>query len=88
MKSYATFRHHPYGQIVPPTNDDRHVQEIVPYGKYGAGLWTGHPIGLIIVIGMLIVGLVGIPEWRYFFGASVVLGSAVGYLLLRHHHLV
>ncbi len=86
MKSYATFRRHPYGWVVPPTNDDRQPMEVVPYGKFGAGVWTGHPAGLIVVIGILIVGLVGIPEWRYFFGATVLVGAAVGYLLLRHHH--
>jgi hypothetical protein len=85
MKSYATFRRHPYGQVVPPLNDDRSPTEVVPFGKYGAGVWTGHPAGLIVVIGIIVVGLIGIPEWRYFFGATVLLGSLVGYLLLRRH---
>lgn len=88
MKSYATFRHHPFGQVVPPTNEDRQAWEVVPYGKFGAGLWTGHPIGFVVVLGILIVGLVGIPEWRYFFGATVLVGSLVGYLLVRHHRLL
>jgi hypothetical protein len=85
MKSYATFRRHPYGQVVPPANDDRSPLEVVPFGKYGAGVWTGHPAGLMVVIGMLIVGLIGIPEWRYFFGAAVLLGSVVAYFLFRRH---
>ncbi len=45
MKSYATFRRHPYGQVVPPTNDDRQPMEVVPYGKFGAGVWTATPPG-------------------------------------------
>ncbi|MGB2662473.1 MAG: hypothetical protein WAK48_00625 [Candidatus Acidiferrum sp.] len=85
MKSYATFRRHPYGQVVAPSNDDRNPWEVVPFGKFGAGVWTGHPAGLIVVIGILIVGLIGIPEWRYFFAATILLGSLVGYLLLRRH---
>jgi hypothetical protein len=85
MKSYATFRRHPYGQIVPPTNEDRPTWEVVPYGNFGAGIWTGHPIGFVVVLGILIVGLVGIPEWRYFFAASVLAGSLVAYALWRHH---
>jgi hypothetical protein len=85
MKSYATFRRHPFGEIVPPTNEDRQTWEVVPYGKFGAGLWTGHPAGLIAVIGILIVGLVGIPEWRYFFSATVIVGSLVAYALWRRH---
>lgn len=88
MKSYVTFRRHPFDQVVAPVNDDRHPMAIVPYGKFGAGLWTGHPIGLVIVIGMLVVGLVGIPEWRWFFGATVLVGSLVGYSLWRRHQIL
>lgn len=88
MKSYVTFRRHPFDQVVAAVNDDRHPMAIVPYGKFGAGVWTSHPIGLVIVIGMLIVGLVGIPEWRWFFGATVLVGSLVGYSLCRRHNLL
>jgi len=85
MKSYVTFRRHPLGEVVPHTNEDRHPMEVVPYGKFGGGVWTGHPIGFVVVVGILIVGLVGIPEWRWFFGATLVVGGAVGYLLWRRH---
>lgn len=85
MKSYATFRRHPFGEVVPHTNEDRPSWEIVPFGKLGAGVWTGHPVGLFVVIGLLIVGLVGMPEWRYFFGASVIAGSLFAYVLWRLH---
>lgn len=85
MKSYATFRRHPLNEVVPRTNEDRSPWEIVPFGKLGAGVWTGHPAGLIVVVGILIVGLVGIPEWRYFFGAAVLIGGLIGYALWRRH---
>ena len=85
MKSYATFRRHPYGQVVPRTNEDRPTWDVLPYGKLGAGLWTGHPIGLVICIGLIVIGLVGIPEWRWFFGASVLLGSFLGFAFWRLH---
>lgn len=85
MKSYATFRRHPYGQVVPPRHEDRQTWEVIPYGKLGAGVWTGHPIGLVICIGLIVIGLVGIPEWRWFFGASVLAGSLVAYSLWRLH---
>jgi hypothetical protein len=85
MKSYITFRRYPFGEVVAHTNEDRHPLEVVPYGRFGAGLWTGHPAGLIVVIGILIVGLIGIPEWRYFFGATVFLGSLFAYTLYRRH---
>jgi len=85
IKSYATFRRHPYGQVVPPTHDDLQIWEVVPYGKLGGGVWNGNMAGLIAVIGILIVGLVGLPEWRYFFGATVLAGSIVAYTLLKRH---
>ena len=83
MKSYTTFRRHPLGVVVAHTNDDRHPAQVVPFGRFGAGLWTGHPIGLFIATGLVLIGLIGIPEWRWFFGASLVLGSLFGYLLWR-----
>jgi hypothetical protein len=59
--------------------------ELVPFGRYGGGLLTGHPIGLFIVIGVLAMGLIGLPEARWFFGASLALGCVVGFLLWLHH---
>ena len=59
MKSYVTFRRHPLDAVVARTNEDRHPLEVVPYGRFGAGLWTGHPIELVIVTGLVVVGLVG-----------------------------
>ena len=85
MKAYATFRRHPFGEVVPRTNEDRHPAQVVPYGRFGAGLWTGHPIGLFIVAGLIVIGLIGIPAWRWFFGATVLVGSVTGYLLWRRH---
>jgi hypothetical protein len=59
--------------------------ELVPFGRYGGGQWTGHPIGLVIVVGFLLMGLVGLPEFRLFFLVSLVLGVALGLVLRRAH---
>lgn len=83
MKSYATFRRHPLGVVVAPTNQDRHPLQVVPFGRYGVGVWTGHPIELVVVLGMVLIALIGIPESRWFFGATVLVGSVTGYLLWR-----
>ena len=83
MKSYASFRRQPLGGVAARSNEDRHPAQVVPFGRFGAGLWTGHPIGLFIVAGFVLIGLIGIPEWRWFFGASVVFGGLFGYLLWR-----
>jgi hypothetical protein len=68
----------------------RHSEEsdparVVPFGLRGVGLLTGHPIGLGIVFGVLLIGLIGIPEARLFFAASMVLGTVFGLLFWLHH---
>ena len=84
MRSYAAFRR-PLGEVVARSNADRNPLQVVPFGRFGAGVWTGHPIELFIVLSILFMGLVGIPEWRWFFGATVLVGSVVGYLLWRRN---
>jgi hypothetical protein len=60
-------------------------KHLVPFGPYGAGQWTAHPIGLVIVLGLLLMGLLGMPEYRLFFVGSLVLGGLLGFSLwLRH----
>ena len=59
--------------------------EAMPFGRYGGGLLTGHPIGLVIVVGILAMGLIGLPEARLFFGASAALGGIAGFLVWLHH---
>ena len=58
---------------------------IVPFGPYGGGQFTGHPIGLLIVIGFIAMAFVGVPEARWFFVISLALGLAFGFFLWLHH---
>jgi hypothetical protein len=59
--------------------------KIVPFGRYGGGEWNAHPIGLVVVLGFLLMGLVGIPEFKWFFAGALALGSLCGLLLWRYH---
>jgi hypothetical protein len=59
--------------------------KIVPFGNYGGGLWTGHPIGLFIAIGLLTMGIVGLPEARWFLALAVPAGIICGTLMWFHH---
>jgi hypothetical protein len=83
MNPIFKFKH--AGARGAPHNAEPEPTKVVPFGLYGGGLMTGHPIGLVIVIGLLLMGLIGIPESRWFFGAALVFGGLCGLLLwLRH----
>jgi len=59
--------------------------EVVPFGRYGAGLLTAHPVGLVVVFGILAIGLEAMPEARWFFAGALLAGGACGFVLwLRH----
>ncbi len=82
-----TLGHFTSAYIAPPTPREGEVQikDLVPFGKYGAGRWTGHPIGAFISLGIVVIALVGVPESRYFLAAAVPLGATFGFILWRAH---
>src|SRR5277367_6107050 len=59
--------------------------EVVPVGPVGASQWTGHPIGLFIVVSLFLSLLVGAPDARVFVLISLGLGTLLaGALYLWH----
>ena len=60
-------------------------EHLVPQGQFGAGQWTGHPVGLLVVAAVLVMVLVGIPEARTFLVIALLFGAVLGWILwLRH----
>jgi hypothetical protein len=84
VKLPVRIRHENYEQKTTHRKEPS-AAELVPFGRYGGGQWTGHPIGLVIVIGFLLMGLVGLPEFRWFFLVSLALGVVLGLVLRRVH---
>ena len=64
-----------------PQTSDVDPREVIPFGRYGAGLLTAHPVGLVVVFGLLLMGLAGLPEARWFFAGALVLGGIFGLFL-------
>ena len=58
---------------------------LVPFGPKGAGQWTGHLVGLFIVIGFVVMALVGVPESRPFLIGSIACGAVLGGALWFWH---
>lgn len=63
----------------------REYPHVVPFGLLGGGQWTGHPIGLLIVFGFVLMALVGVPESRLFFAMSLGLSAVFGAGLYLWH---
>jgi hypothetical protein len=57
--------------------------EIMP--TYSADLMTAHPVGLVVVFGVLLMGLIELPEARWFFGGVLLLGIIFGFLSWIRH---
>ena len=60
-------------------------KHLVPFGPYGVGQWTGHPIGLVIVIGLVFMGLISrspVSDLMFF---SLLGGAVVGVFLWLYH---
>lgn len=84
-----TLGHFTNAHIAPPTPgaDELHPKDVVPFGKYGAGRWTGHPIGLLIALGIVLIALIGVPESRYFLAAALPIGTLFGFVLWKLHQV-
>ena len=60
-------------------------KHLVPFGPYGGGQMSAHPIGLVIVIGLLVMGLASGNPVRSLLLGSVLGGAMLGFFLwLRH----
>lgn len=59
--------------------------EPIPFGRGGAGLYTGHPVGLVVVIGVLLMGLFALPEARWFLAGALLFGGICGFFLWIRH---
>jgi hypothetical protein len=69
----------------PPRDSDPDPTEVVPFGRYGAGLITAHPVGLVVVIGLLLMGFFGLPGASLFFVSALLVGGAWGLLSWIRH---
>jgi hypothetical protein len=56
-----------------------------PYGRYGVGKITEHPVGLLVVAFVIFLVLWTVPDVWMFLAAAIALGALIGFVLwLRH----
>lgn len=56
-----------------------------PYGRYGVGKITEHPVGLLVVAFMIFLVLWTVPKAWMFLTGSIVLGALIGLVLWFRH---
>ena len=60
-------------------------KQLAPFGPGGVGQWTAHPIGLVIVIGLVLMGLVSRTPVSELMLFSLLGGAVVGFFLWLYH---
>jgi hypothetical protein len=78
-------RHGALGRTIEHRHAHSGSAEVIPFGRYGAGLWTASPIGLVIAVGLFVMVLAGMPEARPFFAAAAIVGALCGFVLWFRH---
>jgi hypothetical protein len=72
----------------PVSRSEPDPPEVTPFGRYGVGLLTGHTVGLVVVFGLLLLGLIGLPEARWFLAGALLVGGICGFFLWLRHRKV
>ena len=70
--------------ISDSSHDLPNPTKVVPFGNYGGGLLTSHPIGLVIVLGLLVMGFVD-TEAKWFLALAVPAGAICGFFMWLYH---
>jgi len=60
-------------------------QKLQPFGLSGVGVITGHPVGLILVAGVILITVEAIPAAWWFVAAAVAIGILIGISLWLYH---
>jgi hypothetical protein len=76
----SLIRHGDSGQRELDSDDVR------PYGRFGVGTFTAHPVGLLVVIAVIVIAMVGLPPARLFLAAFIVGGIFGFFLWLRNRN--
>ena len=60
---------------------------VIPFGYHGTGLSAGYPIGLVIVVGLLTMGIAGLSEARRSLALAAPAGAISGFFMWLHHRI-
>jgi hypothetical protein len=64
---------------------EKDIDSVKPFGRYGVGVITEHPAGLLVISAVVLLTLETIPESRWFLAAALIVGGAFGFFLWLQH---
>lgn len=74
-----------FGAKSAPEEPEIDRQKVQPFGLSGVGVITSHPVGLVLIAGIILIALEAIPAARWFVAAAVAVGVAFGVCLWLYH---
>ena len=67
--------------MVQPPMIEKDIDSAKPFGRYGVGVMTEHPAGLLVVAAVILLTLETIPGARWFLAATLIAGACFGFVL-------
>jgi hypothetical protein len=65
----------------PSRNPAEDADSVRPFGPSGVGLITGHPVGLVVALGIVLLTIIALPPARIFFLGAILFGGIIGFFL-------
>jgi hypothetical protein len=64
---------------------EKDIDSVRPLRRYGVGVITEHPAGLLVIAAVIILTVETIPGALWFLAATLIAGASFGFVLwLRH----
>jgi hypothetical protein len=64
---------------------EKDIDSVKPFGRYGVGVITEHPAGLLVIAAVIFLTVETIPGALWFISATLVAGASFGFVLWLQH---
>jgi hypothetical protein len=64
---------------------EKDIDSVRPLGRYGVGVITEHPAGLLVIAAAIILTVETIPGALWFLAATLIAGASFGFVLWLQH---
>ena len=60
---------------------EKDIDSVKPFGRYGVGVITEHPAGLMVIAAVILLTVETIPGALWFISATLIAGASLGFVL-------